>query len=179
MINRQKHTFRQKNLVLGIASALLLSASGALYAGDSETIRIDIEEQAAGTSLTQLAKAAGVQIVMNKSVGEGVSLPAVYGDYTLTQALNIMLEGTGMNYEITSDNLIVIQADEDSEQGSEQEDSSKKEKDVDEEIVVTGTRLKLTVNQLSSQLIILDAQALQDTGAAYPGGCAVTVAAKL
>ena len=132
----------------------MLSASGALCAADTDTIRFDIKPQSAGASLMKLAKAAGVQIVMSKGAGEGVSLPAVNGDYTLTQALELILTGTELSYEFTAENMVFIKERDDSSEGAPE--------DVDEEIVVVGSRLKSTAS--GSNIVVLTREEIKRQG---------------
>lgn len=126
--------FKRKKIIPGIAAAITISTSGALCAADDLTIFLDIREQPAGSALMELARMAGTQILLSQDVGVEINLPAIKGDYTLSGALDKILSGTGLTYEFTSDDLVLI------------EESNNKfpadERNEVEEVVVTGTLIK-------------------------------------
>lgn len=132
MISKCKK-FNRKQLVLGVASALALGISSNLLA-DSSEFSVDIKQQNAGSALLKLSKASGVQIMLPKNIGANIQLPALKGQYTVESALDSILSGTGLTYEYASDNAIVIK--------EEDTGPSQQEQEVDEEVVVTGSRLR-------------------------------------
>ena len=151
--------FSRKKLAL--ATTLMFLLPETLCA--AESIEVDIERQAVGSALFQLAAKSGMQIVLEQDVRKNIQLPSIQGSYTVPSALNKMLEGTGLTYEFTSKDLILIKVQEEANPDDSTE-SDKGDIDVDEEVVVTGSRLKLLPSETTSKIIVLDAQALADTG---------------
>lgn len=125
--------FKPKNLVLGIASAIAISVSGSVLADKSGKLDLNIKEQHAGTALMELAKSAGVQIMVPESIGSNVRLASLHGQFTLTSALEQLLKGTGLTYAFRADDSVVI---------SKEKKKDKAVPDEVEEVVVTGTVLR-------------------------------------
>ncbi|MCV6606488.1 MAG: STN domain-containing protein, partial [Porticoccaceae bacterium] len=123
---------KRNSLVVGIATALSVSAMA-----DSSMLNLDVKAQNAGSALLDIGEKAGVQIMISPELGRNLQLPGINGQYTLAEALDYMLEGTGLSYEMTSDNLVTVHADDDSVSDDEEE-----AKEADEEVVITGSRLK-------------------------------------
>ena len=129
--------FKRKGLALSISAALALAAAGTAIAdGSDELLTLAIKSQSADSSLLKLAKASGIQIVVPSSVSAGKVLPELSGDYPLSDALDLLLSGSGLEYEFLSDTSIIIkQAD---------DEGSSENEEVAEEIVVTGSLLRKT-----------------------------------
>lgn len=147
VINR----FKARKLTLAVAASLALGA-GELLASDQKILNLDVSRQSIGSALVELSKTSGVQIVLSQELGDKVVLDAIKGEFTLTEALDRMLSGSGLTYEFRSDELVVID-----EEGSGSADDGK---DV-EEVVVTGSRLRgvsptspvttITIEQIKAQ----------------------------
>src|SRR3954451_13592963 len=89
--------------VLAIAIGMLapLLASGADVA---------IPRQALGTSLQQLAKQSGIQIIFFSKVVEGHEAPALAGTFTPEAALDRLLAGTNLTYHALNERTIEVSA---------------------------------------------------------------------
>lgn len=168
-------SFPGKNLVLGVtvASAILLSAT--LYAKpDLKTFQINIESQEAGSALMALADVSGVQIMLPQTVGESVKVPALHGQYTINAALDVMLEGTGLGYEFTADNVVLVKA---VASDSSVRRKSKKESVSIEEMIVTAQKREQNIRDVPISISALGATELEqrgisgfeDLGMAVPG----------
>jgi len=145
---------KRKSLILGIASAIAMSASSALNAADNSAIAIDIKQQSAGSALLELARKSGSQIMLSQGLEVDINLPAIKGEYTLTAALDEMLTGTGLVYEFTSDDLVVIKQD------KENQDAKK---DI-EEVIVTGSRLIKDPSKMTRQMDIFTREDIENSG---------------
>ena len=77
-------------------------------AADTSSIDLDIKSQIAGITLMELGQRAGVQIIVPQSIGNRLTLPDIKGEYTLQQALDFLLEGSGLKYEFTSVDVVII-----------------------------------------------------------------------
>lgn len=149
-----KNLLKKNRLALSVVSAFAVSASSTLWAND-KVVQMDLEPQIAGSSLMSLAKLTGVQIIMDKGVGENISLPAIKGNYTLHQALDIILANTKLTYEFSSDSLVLISE-------GDKEDKGEVKREEVEEIVVTGSSLRK--KDLSAPLEIFTKGELQRRG---------------
>ena len=132
-----KSGFKHKKLMLSVSSALAISmASHALAAEPEEGLQLNISSKSADVALMELSRVSGVQIVVPSSISQSKVLPSISGSFTIEAALDAMLVGSGLTYEFLSDDSVVIKAAEPEGQNGSGEDS-----DVDEEIIVTGSRI--------------------------------------
>ncbi|MDM3870699.1 TonB-dependent receptor [Porticoccus sp. W117] len=136
---KRTNVFKRNALALGVTSALALTVSTGAVADPSATYQIDIASQSVGAAVRELAKDAGVQIVMPSELGSSHQAPSLSGEYSLAQALDMLTKDSGLQYEFLSDDSVIIKAADDAEAGS---DASDDDIEVDEEITITGTHLK-------------------------------------
>ena len=129
-------------------TALSFGAAGA-SAQDADVLTLDIEPQQAGPALMELASSSGVQIMLPDQAGAEVEVEGLKGEYKLEQALAALLIDTGLAYEFTSENVVLVQQSQQSEELQEVEaaDDSAAREEEDEPIelekqVVTGSRLE-------------------------------------
>ena len=111
-------TFDQKSKLklplLGFVSALAISTMGitAPAVAQSETtepsIDIDMAAQSLQEAINLIASRSGVQIALYSDDAEGIFAPALQGDYTVEQALDTVLKGTGLVYERVNARTIAI-----------------------------------------------------------------------
>lgn len=127
--------------------ALALAASGA-QAQTAEVLTLDIEAQQAGSALMELASSSGAQIMVSEQAGAEVEVESLQGEFRLEEALAAMLTDTGLRYEFTSENVVLVQQDMQSEQLEEVEaaESAAAPEEEEEPLEldpqrVTGTRL--------------------------------------
>lgn len=163
VLERQQEVgiLKKQKLALTIAAAVVVSAAGLASASEPKPLSINIKSQPASAALVKLAKDSGVQIMLSTELGDSIQTTEIQGSYTLSGALEKMLQGTGLVYEFKSDNFVVIKAQDSEASGENTEQESN---DIDEEIVVTGSRIARTPSQLAANVIVLDAKALQATG---------------
>ncbi|WIO74922.1 TonB-dependent receptor [Porticoccaceae bacterium LTM1] len=119
-----------KKLVLALS---LASACTVLNAQNQETYQLNISDKDAGSALISLGKKSGCQIVFSGDSVRNIKVPSVVGEYTLQDALSLMLKDSGLTYKFVSDNSVLI---------SQGEEAQAEEKEEIEEIVVTGSSLK-------------------------------------
>ena len=151
---RSVNTFKRNALALGVGSALALSSMAAV-AAPGDKFQVDINGQDMGQAVRMLAKDAGVQIIMPSQLGGSVQAPALQGEYTLVEALNSLVSGTNLKYEFLSDDSVAISEEAASAEGGDEEP--------DEEVVITGTRLK-GVSNAGAQVIKLDRDDFEKRG---------------
>ena len=129
--------------------ALSLAASGA-QAQTAEVLTLDIESQQAGSALMELASSSGAQIMVSEQAGAEVEVESLQGEFRLEEALAAMLTDTGLKYEFTSENVVLVQQAQPQESGELEEveaadDTASQEEEEDplelQRQVVTGSRL--------------------------------------
>ena len=76
--------------------------------GGQERMQIAIESQPLGTSLNELARQTGLQVVLFDEVGAGITVPSLQGRYTPQMALQILLENTELQYEHIGERTYII-----------------------------------------------------------------------
>jgi iron complex outermembrane recepter protein len=114
----RRHTFLKAMLV---ASTAYLSTGGALWAQQVEdkAATFNLPAQSLTSSLTQLARQAGIKIAYPAALTSGKSAPALRGAYKRADALEKLLEGSGLTYQFTSAGSVRIMSRSDvSEQGA-------------------------------------------------------------
>lgn len=95
-----------------LLSVMLLFALAAALADDAapdtSTVRFNIPAQTVPAALGEFARQAKVQLFFISDGFENVRANAVFGTYTRQQALNLLLEGTGLRASLTPDSDIEI-----------------------------------------------------------------------
>jgi hypothetical protein len=86
-------------VAIGMLAPLLASAAD-----------VAIPRQALGTSLQQLAKQTGIQIIFFSKVVEGHEAPALNGTFTPEAALDSLLAGTDLTYHALNERTIEVSA---------------------------------------------------------------------
>lgn len=89
-----------------ICAVMIVGGNG--YAEDGE-ISVDIPSQEAGKALDELSRQTGLSFVHSIRDIDTIKTKAVSGKHPPTKALEIMLAGTGLAFEQTSDTTISIQ----------------------------------------------------------------------
>lgn len=114
-------------------------------AGPEELLTLDVEPQRAGPALVTLAEISGVNILLETGVGEDAVVAGLEGEYRFEDALVALLAGTGLTFEYASDNVVVVQRAQDTEEKvapAEEPTSEEEEEPEVEVVVVTGSRLQ-------------------------------------
>lgn len=156
-MNRVGSNFKRKGLVAGVATALSLYA-GSVFADKNTVFDVEISDQSLEETIAVLAEKSSVQIILSKEVKDNISLKALKGSYTLSAALAEVLSGTGLTYKFNSEDLLIVQPE------STEERSEGEKEEVDEEIVVTGSRIARTPSQMAANVIVLNGDELRASG---------------
>ena len=155
------NSFKRNCLALGIASAISIALPSATIAAEANSFEINISKSPAAVALLELAEQSGAQIIFSRDIGRDFTLSELKGEHTLNSALDEILAGSGLEYELLSDDSVVIKVKE-GDQGEGASDDPDEE--VDEEVVVTGTRLKLNSSELSGNRVTLDREYIERSG---------------
>ncbi|NOU23826.1 MAG: TonB-dependent receptor [Methyloglobulus sp.] len=102
-IDRQ--TYCTIKLIITIVFCWVWAAAPAL----AQTQQFNIPAQALDNALTELADAAELKLLFQSAVVSNLKSHAVSGNYTPKQALDIMLDGTGLNSRSTGTNAVTIE----------------------------------------------------------------------
>ena len=88
-------------------AALSLAVAGAAQAQDRSRA-FDVAAQPAAAGLNAFAEQADVTLVFSQEAVAGLSIRPLRGDYAVGDALALMLEGTGLGYQVVGDGTIAI-----------------------------------------------------------------------
>ena len=98
------HTLAASVLLL---SLLLLSVNS--FAGDHTRLyEIDIAQQDVAKALTRLSEQADVQVFFPYNLTKGKTANAIKGNFTVLQALDLMLKGSGLHGGISKNGVLTI-----------------------------------------------------------------------
>ncbi|MDE0451348.1 MAG: TonB-dependent receptor plug domain-containing protein, partial [Gammaproteobacteria bacterium] len=159
--------------LIAVSMALTATAVMADEANERE-VDLAIERQGAGAALVELGESAGIQVAVQSDVSREIELGPVKGRYTVTDALDVMLEGSGLVYRFGPGDSVTVgiaKAAEGSETGGggsagtaagTDNPGSEEDDRIPEEIIVTGTRLKGV--DVASPRITIDRQQIERGG---------------
>ena len=100
-------TLTRKNLttLLSVSTALILST--AIHA-ESTSRHLQIPADQLSTALNRLAEASDLQMVYDTDMTQGLKSTALSGNYTPTQALQKLLQGSGLGYQLAANGTVTI-----------------------------------------------------------------------
>lgn len=101
---------RARSVSWAMACFLAAGSSAGVGAGVAPmpAVAIDIPAQSLDTALLTLSRQARVQIVVANEVARNLTAPAIKGEYSATTALELLLQGLGLIYEVTDEHTIAI-----------------------------------------------------------------------
>ncbi len=167
-----------------LASALILGALGAASSEPAlaqelqqvsadERVHFDIAAQPLSSALSEFARQSRVNALYFSDDLRGLSSPQLRGSFTRQQALDLLLARSGYNGRISGGNLVLVQEqsarpqqDSAANSGAEPARAASDTADedtADEEIVVTGTRIRGAA-PAGSHVITLDREDIDQTG---------------
>lgn len=86
----------------------LVTATAPAHAAQVQTHRFAMPAQPLGAALNQLAETAGVQILVPPELVRGKNAPALSGSYSVEQALDLVLAGSGLRHDRTPSGVITV-----------------------------------------------------------------------
>ena len=90
-------------------SVLLLSSPLQAGGKHSGTVAFDIPEQKLNSALTEFAEQTGLQLLYSEELTEELTTKPVKGRYSPKQALNALLDGSGIHYRYLDDTVITLE----------------------------------------------------------------------
>ena len=128
---------------LGLCGALAMAASLA-FAETGKPINFNIQAQPIADALNIFAKQADIQLLFPfKQAGE-FKANSLQGQYNTEEALSLLLQDTGFQYQIASDGSIVVRKQESSAEsatGGSLKDTKAQSEEI-EEVVITGSNIR-------------------------------------
>lgn len=145
--------------LLTAASLVAVACSGPVWAQTSASppanVRLDLPEQPLGKALVAIADAYGVTVLANEALVEGKSAPPISGALTADAAIALALDGSGLVAQKNeTGGYIIVQ--ETAASAPPQREA------VRDEVIVIGTKQKLSVQQTTSSVEIFDPKRLDD-----------------
>lgn len=105
--SRHRHTV----ISLALATALgvsLIAAAPLSAAQTASTHQFAVRSQPLGEALNRVAQTAGVQIMVPPELVRGHTAPTLSGQYTVNQALEKVLDGSGLTHRSTRGGVITV-----------------------------------------------------------------------
>ena len=90
-----------------LALALAVSAASAHTYAEQAPAAIQIQAQPLSSALAQLGQQTNLQLFFSPELVAGKQAPAVSGSLAPEQALQQLLQGSGLTYEISQDTVVV------------------------------------------------------------------------
>jgi len=171
--------------VCGVSIFALAASLTHAQATEGET-RFEISPQPLGNALDEFSRQANLDVIMRAETVEGKSASPIRGSMTIEEALEGMLRGTGLNYELGDRSIIIIrsgsseiernslnarqfasnsehavqigQSEQPAQRGSET--STEGEPSLLEEIVVTAQKREQTLQEVPVSVEVLDGEQL-------------------
>lgn len=102
----------EKVIVMGLLIVILISPAMVQEAvaetGPTQIVGFDIPSQPVGSALNAFADTTGWQISLPTELAAGLTSPGVSGRYTPEVALQALLAGTGLAYQLADTNAIIL-----------------------------------------------------------------------
>jgi iron complex outermembrane receptor protein len=162
-------------LVSAVAAALCTAAlPGTTLAAPPEqsrtvTYEIDIPPQDLHAALQQLALVSNHKLFYRSELVSGKSSPAVKGSFTAEQAIQMLLAGTDLTFEITAGDVVLIRGKD--EQSSNSQDPSNASqtategwRDRVEEIIVTAQKKAQSLQEVPMSVTAIGERSMELAG---------------
>ncbi len=145
-----------------LASALATTAITPLHAQAERQFAFDMPAQPLELSLEAIAIASGQSVIASTEIVDGRQAPAVRGAYTVREALDLVLAGSGLRLRRAGAAYLVESASQEPDRQASGGESA-----AHSEILVTGTRLRGMAP--ASTLIRIDGEEIRRAGQANLG----------
>ncbi|MGS2723863.1 TonB-dependent receptor plug domain-containing protein [Porticoccus sp. GXU_MW_L64] len=176
MTNRSRGSFTFKHLALPGAIAIALAAtSGSALAEHHQPINFDIAPQSLGSALTEFGIQSGKEVYFVEADIANKSTKGLTGSYKPEDAIKMILEQSGIRFTTDSNGTILVgseyaQQSDESNSGSAAQPTTEEagddtNLDVDEEVVITGSRIAKSPSQVAANVEIFSQEDLRATGA--------------
>src|SRR5690554_2918525 len=154
--NSNTNSNTKKLLKAGIASIALVISSPAL----AQPVSFDIDPQPLAAALKAFSLASGREILFSSDIIRSKRTSGIEGSYEPGDALQKLLQGTGLRYTVTSSNTFLVQAAPEVPQRKKQ--SFENEDDSGNVIIVTAQKREERIQDVPIAMTALSADALDD-----------------
>lgn len=146
-----------------IAGGLLTLALAVSTALAQQKVNFDIPAQPASVAIQTWARASGLQVFAAEEHLQGIKTNPVRGDYTPIEAVQLMVQGTGLEVVASGENTVTIRrANNRTMPGTPPDERF----DADQlmEVVVTGSRIKRSGFDTLQTGLVTDSQQIEKRG---------------
>jgi len=130
-------------------------------AGAGTTVTFDIPAQALDSALTTLADQAGIRLLYDSALVEGLESEALQGEYTVDTALQRVLQDTGLDYLFTSEDTVTLAAAEPSRLEPIQVEAAG-ETGYRRQTTTTGTRMPMAREDVPQTINVVPKEQIED-----------------
>jgi iron complex outermembrane receptor protein len=152
---------RGSNKIAGSLLTLALAVSTALA---QQKVTFDIPAQPASVAIQTWARASGLQVFAAEEHLAGIKTNPVRGDYTPIEAMQLMVQGTGLEVVASSENTVTIRRANGRDMPGTPPDERFDAGDELMEIVVTGSRIKRSGFDTLQTALVTDSQQIERRG---------------
>lgn len=146
-----------------IVTAALAASAPAALAQHSSSIAVALPAQPLGASVRELALRSGQTILVDADLVAGAKGPALRGAFTVEEALDRLLAGTGLVWTRLEGSIIIRKDRESGQDGDADADEAVR-------LLVTGSRIRGA--PIPSPVMVLDNRSIRDSGLADLGDVA-------
>ncbi len=166
-LSRKKHG----QWLLGASVAAALGCGFITTAQAEEARRFSIPVQDLQSALQSFSKATHINVLFSPDLVKGKNSVALNGKFSELEALNILLAGTGLAYEPSDENTLLIKNRAESANYDNSENSNRKVEDSDrthniEEMIVTATRRAQNLQDVPMSLSVVKPDEFRSEGLA-------------
>jgi len=163
MQERTERKAKKGILLLGAAIVAIGTATAAATPAMAQgrTVSLDVGAQSLATALNRIGRQTGTEIIFAPATVRGMRAPALRGQFTVEQALDRLLSGSGLRYRRTGQGAYVIEATPgEAQAGGAAAESVSAE---NQEIVVTGTNIR-GAGPTGSNALVVSGDELRSSG---------------
>jgi iron complex outermembrane receptor protein len=157
-IRRLVGALRSIVLILAISAAMPFAARA------EDIVKFDIPAQDLGSALRAFAKTAHQQIVFDSKRLQGLKSVPLNGDYSVDDALHILLGNAGLSLSKTAAGVYYVKEDSDGPLVASRDPAQNPERDALEEVIVTAQKKEERLQDVPMSITVLHPQALAESG---------------
>lgn len=160
-----------RTAIFGISSPIIVSAAflplPAWSQADAQqqadrVLELDIPAQSLTNALRALASQSGLQMVFPTELTAGREAPTIRGQQTPRQALDLMLQGSGLEYEFINERTVMVTR---APEGAAQQGATLERRSVAvEEVYVTARKRQETIQEIPLSISAFTAEDLNAAG---------------
>jgi iron complex outermembrane receptor protein len=127
--------------------------------------KFNIESGSLEDALNNYSKVTGIKTVYLNDLVTGKKSPGVQGIYSPEAAVKKMLKGTGLTYQVTAENTVVLKENKMvvAQRDAEEKEGAKRPVEI-EEMVVTAQKREENIQEVSVSITALSATQIEDSG---------------